>query len=190
MQDVKIFQSALSPKAAVNPLSGKSYMGVGQQYLLISVAVRREARYETAFLDTIHAEPCTRLGSTGDFPYSLTECQHCAAIMRNNTQPMPLHLKRTPPQKWIDSRCSAGFQQRARKESSTDSSHWDVFMPPSRLTDDQIRHVEQIAMHYLEKHVSINNTELRGLSGISYDQATYFFNRMLKIGRASCRERV
>ena len=56
-------------------------------------------------------------------------------------------------------------------------------MPRSTLTEDQIRHVEQIAMHYLEKHLSINNKELRGLSGITYDQATYFFNRMLKEGR-------
>jgi hypothetical protein len=56
-------------------------------------------------------------------------------------------------------------------------------MPRSTLTDDQIRHVEQIAMRYLEKHLSINNRELRRLSDITYDQATYFFNRMLKAGR-------
>jgi hypothetical protein len=56
-------------------------------------------------------------------------------------------------------------------------------MPRSTLTEDQIRHVEQIAMRYLEKHGSINNKALRGLSGITYDQATYFFNRMLQEGR-------
>ena len=56
-------------------------------------------------------------------------------------------------------------------------------MPRSTLTEDQIRHAEQIAMRYLEKHVSINNKELRSLSGITYDQATYFFNCMLKEGR-------
>ena len=56
-------------------------------------------------------------------------------------------------------------------------------MPRSTLTEDQIRHVEQIAMCYLEKHLSINNKEIRGLSDITYDQATYFFNRMLKEGR-------
>ena len=56
-------------------------------------------------------------------------------------------------------------------------------MPRSTLTEDQIRHVEQIAMRYLEKKLSINNKELRGLSGITYDQATYFFNRMLQEGR-------
>ena len=56
-------------------------------------------------------------------------------------------------------------------------------MPRSTLTDDQIRHVEPIAMRYLEKHVSINNKALRGLSGITYDQATYFFNRMLEEGK-------
>jgi len=38
-------------------------------------------------------------------------------------------------------------------------------------------------MRYLEKHGSINNRELRRLSDITYDQATYFFNRMLKAGR-------
>ncbi len=56
-------------------------------------------------------------------------------------------------------------------------------MPRSTLTEDQIRHVEQIAMRYLEKKLSINNKELRGLSGITYDQATYFFNRLLKEGK-------
>ena len=38
-------------------------------------------------------------------------------------------------------------------------------------------------MRYLEKKLSINNKELRGLSGITYDQATYFFNRLLKEGK-------
>jgi len=33
-------------------------------------------------------------------------------------------------------------------------------MPRSTLTEDQIRHVEQIAMRYLEKHVSISNKAL------------------------------
>ena len=56
-------------------------------------------------------------------------------------------------------------------------------MPRSTLTEDQIRHVAQIAMRYLEQHGSINNKALRGLSGITYDQATYFFNRMLQEGR-------
>ena len=56
-------------------------------------------------------------------------------------------------------------------------------MPRSTLTEDQICHVAQIAMHYLEQYMSINNKALRGLSGITYDQATYFFNRMLQEGR-------
>jgi hypothetical protein len=56
-------------------------------------------------------------------------------------------------------------------------------MPRSTLTEDQIRQVAQIAMRYLEQHGSINNKALRGLSGITYDQATYFFNRMRKEGR-------
>jgi len=30
-------------------------------------------------------------------------------------------------------------------------------------------------MRYLEQHMSINNKALRGLSGITYDQATSFF---------------
>jgi hypothetical protein len=37
------------------------------------------------------------------------------------------------------------------------SSPWDLCMPRSTLTEDQIRQVEQIAMRYLEKHGSINN---------------------------------
>ena len=53
-------------------------------------------------------------------------------------------------------------------------------MPRSTLTEDQIRQVAQIAMRYLEQHGSINNKALRGRSGITYDPATYFFNRMRK----------
>jgi hypothetical protein len=49
-------------------------------------------------------------------------------------------------------------------------------MPPKSLTEEQIRRVEQIVLRYLEKNLSINNKELRGLSGLSYDQATSFFN--------------
>src|SRR5207247_11318555 len=60
---------------------------------------------------------------------------------------------------------------------------WAVYMPRSTSPDAQIRQLEPIAMRYLEKHGSINNRELRRLSDITYDQATYFFNRMLKAGR-------
>ena len=56
-------------------------------------------------------------------------------------------------------------------------------MPPTRLPEEHIRHIEQIVITYLEKNASISNTELRALAGIKYDQATYFFNRMLEEGK-------
>ena len=56
-------------------------------------------------------------------------------------------------------------------------------MPLTRLPEEQIRHIEQIVITYLEKNLSISNTELRALAGIKYDQATYFFNRMLEEGK-------
>jgi predicted HTH transcriptional regulator len=56
-------------------------------------------------------------------------------------------------------------------------------MPPTRLPEEQIRRIEQKVMAYLDKNPSISNTELRVLTGIKYDQATYFFNRMLQEGK-------
>src|SRR5262247_1433104 len=56
-------------------------------------------------------------------------------------------------------------------------------MPPTRLPEEQIRRIEQIVITYLDKNPSISNTELRALAGMRYDQATYFFNRMLEEGK-------
>src|SRR2546428_4129857 len=60
---------------------------------------------------------------------------------------------------------------------------WSYQMPLTRLPEAHIRHIEQIVTAYLEKNPSISNTELRALTGIKYDQATYFFNRMLEEGK-------
>ena len=38
-------------------------------------------------------------------------------------------------------------------------------------------------MAYIDNNLSISNTALRALTGIKYDQATYFFNRMLHEGK-------
>src|SRR6185369_11903269 len=48
-------------------------------------------------------------------------------------------------------------------------------MPPTRLSEEQIRHIDPLVVTYLEKHPSISNTDLRALAAIRYDQATYFF---------------
>ena len=56
-------------------------------------------------------------------------------------------------------------------------------MPPTRLSEEQIRHIEPLVVIYLDNHPSISNTELRALAAIRYDQATYFFNRMLEEGK-------
>src|SRR6266702_579383 len=55
-------------------------------------------------------------------------------------------------------------------------------MPPTRLPEEQIRHIEQTVMAYIDNNLSISNTALRALTGIKYDQATYFFNRMPHFG--------
>jgi len=56
-------------------------------------------------------------------------------------------------------------------------------MPPTRLSEEQIRHIEPLVVTYLDNHPSISNTDLRALAAIRYDQATYFFNRMLEEGK-------
>jgi predicted HTH transcriptional regulator len=56
-------------------------------------------------------------------------------------------------------------------------------MASKRLPEAQIHHIEQTVTAYLDKHPSISNTELRALAGITYDQATDFFNRMLEAGK-------
>ena len=48
-------------------------------------------------------------------------------------------------------------------------------MPPTRLSEEQIRHIEPLVVAYLDHHPSISNTDLRALAAIRYDQATYFF---------------
>src|SRR5216683_3256135 len=131
----------------------------------------------------MHAEPCSLSGSKVDLPCSPPP-NASSELQSSTTTHSRCHcIKRGPAPKVLYGRYRTCFQERVRAESSTASSRWDLCMPRSTLTEDQIRHVEQIAMRYLEKHVSINNKALRGLSGITYDQATYFFNRMLKEGR-------
>jgi predicted HTH transcriptional regulator len=56
-------------------------------------------------------------------------------------------------------------------------------MPSTRLPEAHIRRIERIVITYLAKNPSISNTELRALAGLRYDQATYFFNRMLEEGK-------
>jgi hypothetical protein len=150
---------------------------------LIFVIAWQEAPHKPACLDTMHAAPCSQSGSKVDLlcappPNARSELQsstttHCRCRC----------IKRGPAQQVLYGRGRTCFQERSRAESSPASSHWDLCMPRSTLTEDQVRHVAQIAMRYLEQHMSINNKALRGLSGITYDQATYFFNRMLQEGR-------
>jgi hypothetical protein len=50
------------------------------------------------------------------------------------------------------------------------------------LMDDQFRACLAHVMKFLSHHESINNSGLRALCSISYDQAIYFFNEAIARG--------
>ncbi len=52
-----------------------------------------------------------------------------------------------------------------------------------KLTDEQLEQVAEQVVEYLSENASIKNEQLRKISGIDYDQATDFFNRMVASGR-------
>ena len=50
------------------------------------------------------------------------------------------------------------------------------------LTANQIADVERQVLAYLDEHGTINNRTLRGIVGVNYDQAIFFFNMMIEKG--------
>mgnify|MGYP000524701196 CR=1 FL=1 len=53
---------------------------------------------------------------------------------------------------------------------------------PTSLTEKDIGHIRRIAIHHLKNHESLTNRGLRGIVDITYDQAIYFYRRMLDRG--------
>ena len=50
------------------------------------------------------------------------------------------------------------------------------------LTEDEIQRTKMAVLKYLKDHPFINNTALRELTGLNYDQAIRFFGVMISEG--------
>lgn len=55
--------------------------------------------------------------------------------------------------------------------------------PRTKLSDKEYLSCMDEALAFLKAHASIRNRELRGVTGINYDQAIAFFNRAISEGR-------
>jgi predicted HTH transcriptional regulator len=53
----------------------------------------------------------------------------------------------------------------------------------STLSDEAYERCLQIAVEYVARNQTIRNRQLREVTGISYDQAIYFFNRAIGSNR-------
>ncbi len=53
----------------------------------------------------------------------------------------------------------------------------------STLSEEECRRVEKLTVEYLVNHSTITNRELRALGKVAYDQAIWFFGRMVKRGK-------
>jgi predicted HTH transcriptional regulator len=51
---------------------------------------------------------------------------------------------------------------------------------PTKLTEEDLKYVQQIVVKYLKSHEFVTNRILRGVVSITYDQAIFFFAQMLK----------
>lgn len=51
---------------------------------------------------------------------------------------------------------------------------------PTTLSDSTVQVLEAKVFEYLQGNDHITNRELRSLTGITYDQAIYFFNKLLR----------
>jgi len=51
---------------------------------------------------------------------------------------------------------------------------------PTTLSKEEIEKVKALVLRHLQDHDHITNRLLRELSGVTYDQAIYFFGQMIK----------
>jgi hypothetical protein len=52
----------------------------------------------------------------------------------------------------------------------------------SKLSDEEFARAERLVLAYVEERKSITNREFRALTGLNYDQAVTFFNKMIGVG--------
>jgi hypothetical protein len=52
----------------------------------------------------------------------------------------------------------------------------------SKLSTEEFARAERLVMAYVEERKSITNREFRALTGLNYDQAVTFFNKMIGVG--------
>lgn len=55
-------------------------------------------------------------------------------------------------------------------------------MATHSLNDDRLAELEKFVLEFMRDHETITNRKLREISTINYDQAIYFFNRMIEKG--------
>lgn len=56
---------------------------------------------------------------------------------------------------------------------------------PVTLSESELGRVEDLVMTHLQDTEFISNRQLRPIANITYDQAIYFFNHMIRQGRLS-----
>jgi predicted HTH transcriptional regulator len=50
----------------------------------------------------------------------------------------------------------------------------------TKLAEEDLVHVQRIALDFLKKHEWVTNRNLREITSVTYDQAIYFYGQMLK----------
>jgi predicted HTH transcriptional regulator len=55
-------------------------------------------------------------------------------------------------------------------------------MSSHTLNEDRLAELEKLVLEFMCDHETITNRKLREISSINYDQAIYFFNRMIEKG--------
>lgn len=53
---------------------------------------------------------------------------------------------------------------------------------PTSLTEKDISQIQRVAVRFVKKHNFLTNRYLRGIVDITYDQAIYFYRKMLDSG--------
>lgn len=51
---------------------------------------------------------------------------------------------------------------------------------PTSLTEEDLIHIQKVTVEYLKSHEYVTNRILRQIVNVTYDQAIFFFGRMIK----------
>ena len=55
-----------------------------------------------------------------------------------------------------------------------------VYIVTTRLSPEDVVCIQKVVLRYLKNHEFVTNRILRGMTIVNYDQAIFFFGRMLK----------